>query len=415
MDAEVYTLQQLNCLIKNEINSSFTQPLCFTAEINSLSVNRSGHAYLDLIEKSENGDSIVAQLRATIWAGNFRMLKPYFESVTGQPLRAGIKIMARGQVSFHEVYGLSVNITGIMPEYTVGELALQRKQTIDHLTQDGVIDINKSLSLPMLIKNVAVISSPNAAGYGDFVNQLNNNRHGYKFFTFLFEASMQGDEVENSIIYQLERIARVAHHFDCIALIRGGGSKADLSCFDKYNLCFNLCQVPLPVITGIGHDRDESVADIVANTALKTPTAVAQFIIDRAEHCERMVDEQVQRIKNSLRNYVQRRRANLERVEQKILSNMRLCIQRNQNKLDSTVRSIGMKMKGTINQRLLQIDNIAAKVEANNPENILRKGYSYTMHNGKPVLDANELSEGDTIKTVFYNGTAESTVTYTDN
>ena len=173
--------------------------------------------------------------------------------------------------------------------------------------------------------------------------------------------------------------------------------------------------MPLPVITGIGHDRDESVADIVANTALKTPTAVAQFIIDRAEHCERMVDEQVQRIKNSLRNYVQRRRANLERVEQKILSNMRLYIQRNQNKLDSTVRSIGMKMKGTINQRLLQIDNIAAKVEANNPENILRKGFSYTMHNGKPVLDANELTEGDTIKTVFYNGTAESTVTYTDN
>ncbi|MBO4371406.1 MAG: exodeoxyribonuclease VII large subunit, partial [Bacteroidales bacterium] len=285
MSQPVLTLNQLNRLIKDAISSSFADTVYFVAEINAISVNRTGHCYIDLIEKSEDGDNIVAQLRATIWAGNYRMIKPYFESVTGQPLRAGIKIMACGQVAFHEVYGMSVNITGITPEYTVGEMALQRKITIDKLTSDGVIDMNKDLALPMLIKNIAVISSPQAAGYGDFVNQLNNNPNGYKFFTYLFEASMQGDEAESSIIHQLGRIARHADKFDCVALIRGGGSKADLSCFDKYLLCLNLCQIPLPIITGIGHDRDESVADIVANTALKTPTAVAQFIIDRAERC----------------------------------------------------------------------------------------------------------------------------------
>ena len=415
MSQPVLTLNQLNRLIKDAISSSFADTVYFVAEINAISVNRTGHCYIDLIEKSEDGDNIVAQLRATIWAGNYRMIKPYFESVTGQSLRAGIKIMACGQVSFHEVYGMSVNITGITPEYTVGEMALQRKITIDKLTSDGVIDMNKDLALPMLIKNIAVISSPQAAGYGDFVNQLNNNPNGYKFFTYLFEASMQGDEAESSIIHQLERIARHADKFDCIALIRGGGSKADLSCFDKYLLCLNLCQIPLPIITGIGHDRDESVADIVANTALKTPTAVAQFIIDRAERCERMVDEQVAHIKNSLHNYIIRKQALLDRIQQKIVGNMRLCIQRNHNRLDNTVRTMAMKMRNKVSECQMQVDALNAQIELNNPSNILRKGYSYTMHNGKPVLNASKLSTGDTITTVFYNGTAESTVTHTDN
>ena len=415
MSENVLTLNQLNRLIKSAISTSFADSVYFVAEINAISVNRSGHCYIDLVEKSQDGDNIIAQMRATIWAGVFRMIKPYFESVTGEPLRAGIKIMASGQVTFHEVYGMSVNITGITPEYTLGEMALQRKATIDQLTSDGVISMNKDLSLPMLIKNIAVISSSKAAGYGDFVNQLNNNPRGYKFFTYLFEASMQGDEAEATIINQLDRIARHAHLFDCIAIIRGGGSKADLSCFDKYLLCFNLCQIPLPVITGIGHERDESVADMVANTALKTPTAVAQFIIDRAERCERMVDDQVLRIKNALHNYILRKQTMLDRVQHNIVANMRLCIQRNRNRLDNTVRSIGMKMQNKVNERQIQVESLNAQIELNNPSNILRKGYSYTMNNGKPVLDASSLKEGDTITTVFFNGTAQSTVTNTDN
>lgn len=415
MSQTVLTLNQLNRLIKSAISTSFTDSVYFVAEINAISVNRSGHCYLDLVEKSQDGDNIIAQMRATIWAGVFRMIKPYFESVTGEPLRAGIKIMACGQVSFHEVYGMSVNITSITPEYTLGEMALQRKATIDQLTSDGVINMNKELSLPMLIKNIAVISSSKAAGYGDFVNQLNSNPRGYKFFTYLFEASMQGDETETTIIQQLDRISHHADKFDCIALIRGGGSKADLSCFDKYFLCFNLCQISLPVITGIGHERDESVADIVANTALKTPTAVAQFIIDRAEHCERMVDEQVLRFKNALHNFIIRKQSLLDRVQHNIVSNMRLCVQRNQNRLNNTVRSIGMKMQNKINERQIQVESLSAQIETNNPSNILRKGYSYTVHNGKPVLDASQLSEGDTLTTVFYNGTAHSTVTNTNH
>lgn len=409
----VFTLNQLNKLIKNEISSSFCEPVHFIAEINSFSVNRSGHAYLDLVEKSSDGDSIIAQLRATIWAGVFRTIKPYFESVTGEPLRAGIKIMACGNVSFHEVYGLSINIVSITPEYTIGEMALQRKRTIDQLNADGVFDMNKSLQLPMLVSKIAVISSSQAAGYGDFVKQLQNNPHGYRFFTYLFEASMQGDEAENTIILQLERIAKFAHLFDCIVLIRGGGSKADLSCFDKYNLCANLCQMPLPIITGIGHDRDESVADLVANTPLKTPTAVAQFIIDRANMCERLVDEKVAQIKTSIHNFLNRKQADLERIQQKIFSNIRFNIQQNRNKLNYTVNAIAMKMNHKLQQSMLNVENINNKIELNNPANILRKGYSYTMHNGSIVLSASQLAEGDTITTVFSNGSANSTITKT--
>ncbi len=407
----VFTLNQLNSLIKSEISSSFSEPVHFVAEINSMTVNRSGHAYLDLVEKSSDGDSIIAQLRATIWAGHFRMIKPYFETVTGETLRPGIKIMACGQIGFHEVYGLSVNITSITPEYTVGEMAMQRQQTIRQLTEDGVIDLNKELELPMLIKNIAVISSPTAAGYGDFVKQLQHNPNGYGFNVKLFQAVMQGDEAVDSIISQLEVIADHSEMFDCIALIRGGGSKADLSCFDKYRLCQYLCQSPLPVITGIGHDRDESVADLVAHTPLKTPTAVAQFIIDRAEWCDRLVDEKIASIQRSVRRIMEAKRTKLSQIIYKIHNSLHSAAMRKRAALDRVGNSIVSNMKLNIQQKNHRIDVIRDKIELNNPANILRKGYSYTMHNGKPVLSASQLAPGDTVTTVFFNGTAESSVT----
>ena len=413
MDTSILTLCQLNSLIKNELKQAFPDQLWFTAEINSISTNRSGHAYLDLVEKSENGENIIASLRATIWAGVFRIIKPYFESVTGQPLHSGIKILARGQVVFHEVYGLSVNITDISPEYTVGEIAMQRKLTIQRLTDEGVIDLNKELALPMLVKNVAVISSSSAAGYGDFVKQLNNNPYGYKFNVYLFEAVVQGDEAPKSIISQLDRIAALAEHFHCIALIRGGGSKADLSCFDNFTLCQNLCQVPVPVITGIGHDRDQSVADMVANVALKTPTAVAQFIIDRAHNCDLMVDQLVENIKKSLRNAMERQQAKYNQLYFKITNLFATFSTRKLAVVDRVMMKIISNMRLILNAKSQRLDAIQNAIELQNPANILRKGYSYTMHNGKPVLSAKELTYGDTITTVFYNGSAESTVTKT--
>ena len=407
----VFTLNQLNNLIKREISTSFAEPVHFVAEINSMTVNRSGHAYLDLVEKSSDGDSIIAQLRATIWAGNFRLIKPYFETVTGETLRAGIKIMACGQIGFHEVYGLSINITGITPEYTVGEMAMQRQLTIRQLKEDGVIDLNKELDFPMLIKNIAVISSPTAAGYGDFVKQLKNNPNGYGFNVTLFQAVMQGDEAVESIIQQLEAIADNYEAFDCIALIRGGGSKADLSCFDKYRLCQYLCQAPLPVITGIGHDRDESVADLVAHTPLKTPTAVAQFIIDRAEWCDRLVDEKIASIQRSIRRIMDAKRNKLSQIVYKIHNQLQSAAMRKRVALDRVGNNIVAQMKYNIQQKNHRIDVINDKIELNNPANILRKGYSYTMHNGKPVLSSSQLANGDTVTTVFFDGSAESLVT----
>ncbi|MCQ2973516.1 MAG: exodeoxyribonuclease VII large subunit [Bacteroidales bacterium] len=455
METSAYTLLQLNQLIKKEISTRFQKGVLLIAEIHSISARLNGHAYLDLVEKSENGDQIVAQLKATIWSNVFRIIKPYFETTTGRKLEAGLKIMVNAQISFHEIYGLSANITAIYPEHTIGDLALQRQKTIEKLKNEGVIDMNKSLELPMLIKNIAVISSAGAAGYGDFVNQLNNNQYGYKFNTYLFEATVQGKDAENSIINQLERISNLSEIFDCIALIRGGGSKTDLNCFDNYILCQNLCQVPIPIITGIGHDRDESVADIVANTHLKTPTAVAQFIIDRACNCENLVNKTITNIQDCIKNKIEisqnkhtqivnkiqyilsnfstRKENNIDKLKQQITNNIKLKFHTKNTKLKDTIQNITYKSTQKIKDKQNQTNNIATKtisniknkiteknfeidktentIKLNNPQNILKKGYSYTKINNQIIKSTSQLQEGDTITTIYSDGKTESKIT----
>jgi len=237
------SLYGLTTLIRRTIDQGLPNAYIVIAEIHSLSVNRSGHAYLDLVEKSEGGDQIIAQARATIWASQFRMIKAYFESTTGRQLQTGIKIMVKAKVTFHEIYGLSLNITDILPEYTAGEIAMQRQRTINQLKADGIFDMNKSLSLPRLVQRIAVISSATAAGFGDFAKQLHGNQYGYKFATTLFEASVQGDGAASSIIQQLDVIAELRSQYDCVVIIRGGGSKTDLACFDQLSICQHIhCQ-----------------------------------------------------------------------------------------------------------------------------------------------------------------------------
>ena len=295
---DALTLFQLTNLIRETIEDKLSKTYLVIAEIQSIMQNRTGHCYLELVEKSQTDDKIISQVRANIWASQWRIIKPYFETATGRAMESGLKILVKVRVTFHELYGLSLNILDILPEYTLGELEMQRKLTIKQLQDDGVFDMNRELQLPMLVQKIAVISSAGAAGYGDFVNQLKNNSFGYKFYTSLFEAAMQGNTAEPSIIEQLNKILQFTDFFDCVVIIRGGGSKTDLACFDSLRLCQNICQFPLPVITGIGHDRDESVADLVANTHLKTPTAVAQFLIDRANACDTILSEKIVTINN---------------------------------------------------------------------------------------------------------------------
>jgi len=293
-------LSELNGLVKKAIGEAFTAPIWVIGEISELKTNRSGHCYLNLIEKEENGDAIVAQARATIWSYTFRMLRPFFETTTGQPLIEGLKVLVSVSVEFHELYGYSLNIRDIDPTYTLGDMARRRREIITRLQSEGVAEMNKELELPLVPQKIAIISSSTAAGYQDFIDQLTNNPAGYHFDLKLFPAVMQGNQAETSIIEALEQIFLYEKFFDAVVIIRGGGSQADLNCFDNYNLAYYITQFPLPVITGIGHEKDDSIVDLVAHTRLKTPTAVAEFLISGVAQFDQRLDE----LKNSFIGFI---------------------------------------------------------------------------------------------------------------
>ncbi|MCA1760550.1 MAG: exodeoxyribonuclease VII large subunit, partial [Bacteroidales bacterium] len=275
------TLFELNQWIKDALSSSIPGTVWVVAEISELKENRTGHCYLELVEKE--GNEITARARATIWSYTYRILKPYFETTTGQFFTHGIKVLVQVSVEYHPAYGLSLNIKDIDPAYTVGDMALQRKEIIERLQNEGVFEMNKELELPLVPQKIAVISSKTAAGYQDFMNQLESNPPGIKFYTHLFEAYMQGGEAVPSIMAALDRIFEYDDFFDAVAIIRGGGATADLSSFDNYDLAFHITQFPLLVVTGIGHEKDDTIIDLVAHTRMKTPTAVAEFFISGAE------------------------------------------------------------------------------------------------------------------------------------
>jgi len=306
-----FSLFELQRQVKGSLEDSFSMPVWVKAEISEMTVNRSGHCYLDLVETEQGTDNVIARCRATIWSYTFRMLKPYFETTTGQVFTEGLKVLLQAKVEYHEVYGFSLNIRDIDPVYTLGDMARQRREIIRRLEEDGVSEMNKELELPLVPQRIAVISSPTAAGLQDFLDQLHNNPHQFVFYTKLFPAVMQGSEAPRSITNALEQIFRYEDFFDAVVIIRGGGAQIDLACFDHYELAFNVAQFPLPVITGIGHDKDDTVIDLVAHTRMKTPTAVAEFLISGAlqfsqqlkeleKHFTELVNDQLEENNNRL-------------------------------------------------------------------------------------------------------------------
>lgn len=348
------TLTELCAMIGEALDSSLAPSYWVKAEISSLSV-RNGHMFLDMAEGKE------AKMRATCWAGTHEMLSAYFESETGQMLQAGMAVLVEVTVQYHAVYGLSLSIIGIDPSYTLGDIARQRQLTIEQLRKDGLIEAQQLLVLPTLIRRIAVISSPNAAGYEDFKHQLDHS--GYRFETRLFGATMQGETAVRSILAALDAIP---NDFDAVVIIRGGGATADLSCFDNYELCAVCAQFELPVISGIGHTRDVSVLDLVAHQALKTPTAVAEWLIHR-------MDEQAERIRTLL--------IRLQRTaERQIL--------------------IRQHRVALLEQRLA----------ACNPERIYRMGYSLLTKDGTVVRSVQQLRKGDIVTTHLADGARDLTV-----
>ena len=382
---EVYSLTELCDWLQDVVETEMPARYWVRAEIASMSVR--GHCYMELVEKAENG-ILSAKVRATCWSNVYGMLSAYFAQETGQALHVGMQVLVEVSVAFHAVYGLSLNIWNIDPSYTLGGLAKQRQQTIQRLREDGVMELQKSLELPSLVRRVAVVSSADAAGYGDFCDQLQHNRFGFAFHTQLYPAVMQGDMAARSVVQALGAIAEQAEEWDVVVVIRGGGASTDLSCFDDYNLASHCAQFPLPIVAGIGHTRDVSVVDMVVHTSVKTPTAAAEWLIGRvAEQVER-VGNLMQRLQRTVRAAVGAEKNRLTYYHQR---------------LAGVVYQAAAKEKS----RLALWDKM---IDLHSPERIYKMGYSLTTVNGKVVRNAKDVRPGDVLKTHLQAGEVISVV-----
>ena len=380
-----YSLSELCAEIQEVVENDLLERYWVCAEIASLSAR--GHCYMELVEKAED-NMLAAKVRATCWSNVYSLLSAYFIQETGQALRVGMQVLVEVSVTFHPVYGLSLNVWNIDPIYTQGDLAKQRQATIRRLTEDGVMELQQSLELPTLIHKVAVISAADAAGYGDFCDQLQNNRFGVKFEVELFAAVMQGDHAPKSIIKALNEIVSEEEKWDIVVIIRGGGATTDLGCFDDYELASHCAQFPLPILSGIGHTRDMSIVDMVAHTSVKTPTAAAEWLIERVAKQMEMISQLVLRLQRATQHAVVQENNKLQAYMQRMSHAAQRLLMQEQNRLQMWTKTI----------------------ELHSPERIFKMGYSLTMVNGKPVMRKEDVKEGDVLKTYVQDGVVESVV-----
>ena len=410
MEEQALSLYELNGLVKRTIRDRMSETYWVQAELSDVRSNYSGHCYLEFIQKDASGNNLIAKARGTIWSNIYKMLKPYFEQETGQAFASGIKVLVRVSVDFHELYGYSLTVLDIDPTYTVGDMERKRREILRQLEEEGVIDLNKELEMPVLPQRIAVISSATAAGYGDFCNQLSNNPRGYGFYTELFPAIMQGERVEESIIAALDAIYARLEAFDVVVIIRGGGATSDLSGFDTYDLAVNCAQFPLPIITGIGHERDDTVIDLIAHTRVKTPTAAAAFLIACMDQVADRLDNLSFRLQQGVRNRLLWEHRRIEGLKQRIPSAVYKRISDAKYGLLAANRDLQMATRQFLSMKKHRLELLQQRLNDALPEKQLARGYSITLKNGKAVKDASALKEGDTLVTLLYKGKVESVI-----
>ena len=369
-----------------------------------------GHCYMELIEKDEKTATPIAKAPAKCWSSKWTLVRPYFERTTGQRLVAGMKVLLKVYPQFHEAFGFSWIVTDIDPTYTLGDMARKRQEIIRQLKEEGVFDLQKELLLPLFCQRIAVISSETAAGYGDFCNQLSDNPYGLQFQTWLFPATMQGEGVEQSIIQALNHINAVCEDFDCVVIIRGGGATSDMSGFDTLTLAENVANFPLPIITGIGHDRDESILDMVSHMRVKTPTAAAALLIDHLKH----VLDAINNCQNSITRSVQQKLSTLQvqlsTVSEAIPRLFSIVKTRQEARLDAIRQKIPMLIERRLISEHHRLEILEEKVKSLDPQLLLKRGYSITFFNGKAVRDPQQLHQGDEIVTRLEKGSIISKV-----
>ena len=425
------TLREFNNRIKRLLNNPAVCNCWIRADLSDVNV-RGGHCYLELLEKDERTGATVAKMRGIIWANRFAYLRQKFLQVTGQELRSGMKVMLEVSVNYHEQYGISLIITDIDPSYTLGDMERLRREILARLKAEGIIDMNKQLPFPTVPQRIAIVSAAGAAGYGDFMNQLHNNAYGLQFYTCLFPAVMQGKETVASVTAALDRINLHLDLFDCVVIIRGGGSTSDLNSFDDYSLASNVAQFPLPVVVGIGHERDVTILDYVACRRVKTPTAAAELLIGCGVEALAHIDELRDTIVNTAREYiteakrqiqyisgtipliagniVERNSARLQHIMQIVPLTAQNRIAQGNERLNFLIKSMSQASAQAIAREKMRLTALYDKVQILSPQNTLRRGYSLTTLNGHAVTDASQLAPGDNITTHFANGKVVSTV-----
>lgn len=425
------SLYELNSLVREAIETTLTQEYWVEAELSECRESH-GHCYMELIEKDSSSNTPIARASAKCWRSMWMMLRPYFERVTGRQLAKGMKVLLKVYPQFHEQYGFSWIVTDINPEFTLGDMARRRQEIIRQLKQEGVFDLQKELVIPMFAQRIAVISSATAAGYGDFCNQLSDNEYGFVFHTELFTAIMQGERVEESIIAALDRINERTDDFDVVVIIRGGGGTADFSGFDTLALAENVANFPLPIITGIGHERDECILDMVSNTRVKTPTAAAAMLIDNLSRVYTFLQNAESTIAGCIGHALDYEEMRLDRLVRQIPLLFSMVRTREEARLDGALQSIrsasdaymhGRNVSLATLERLFQnasmhvldrhnsqLRQLELQLRTLDPKRMLRYGYSITRINGHAVRDAKDLKAGDEIVTTLDKGTIKSIV-----
>lgn len=431
MKMKTITLYELNSLVRQTIEIGLPKSYWVEAEISELREN-GGHCYLELIEKDKRYNTPIAKASARCWRQTWGMVKPYFENTTGQQLKAGMKVLIEVYAQFHEAYGFSWIISDIDPNYTLGDMARKRQEIIKRLKEEGVFDLNKQLDLPLFSQRIAVISSKSAAGYGDFANQLYGNQYGYYFEAELFAATMQGEDVERSIIKALNAINDRCDDFDCVVIIRGGGATSDMSGFDALELAENVANFPLPIITGIGHDRDECILDMVSHTRVKTPTAAAALLIDNLHTAERRIDDARQRIANLTSRKMEVEKLRLSRLAERLPALFGSVKDKQEARLDilqerlfrlaeirlsnceNIVGQLEKKISLTAEHLLMvekhRLELLEGRAQNLDPQLLLRRGYSITLVGGKALRDPSQVKQGDKIETRLEKGTITSII-----
>ncbi len=426
------SLYELNSLVRDVIDASLPDSYWVEAELSEAREGYGGHCYMELIEKDERSNTPIAKAHASCWRNRWMLIKPHFERITGQRIHAGMKVLLKVHAQFHENYGFSWIVDDIDPNYTMGDMARKRMEIVNTLKEEGVFELQKELRLPMFCQRIAVISSATAAGYGDFCNQLADNGYGLQFSTALFPATMQGEGVEQSVISALNRINAAYENWDCVVIIRGGGATSDLSGFDTLELAENVANFPLPIITGIGHERDESVLDMISYQRVKTPTAAAAFLIDHLTEVYARVEDAQETIVNYVNRRLQVERMRFERLSSQIptlfslvktkqnarldgmMNELKLYVQTKLSAAQRKLEVVSSNVQPILERKLLneshRLQMLEQRMKAQNPELLLKRGYSITLKDGKSVRDASSLQKGDVLETRFAKGQVKSVV-----